>query len=70
MLLAMHTLLGVIAITAFAGMTAVVKATVKFPPSSQRKLGSSVFRCVPAEFKNEKYKALLNTNPRSDLFKN
>ena len=49
-------------IPAFAGMTAVLeaivvfkaigvfKATVKFPPSSRRKPGSSVFRRVPKNF--------------------
>jgi hypothetical protein len=34
-------------IPAYAGMTVVVVATVKFPPSSRRKPGSSVFRCKP-----------------------
>ena len=34
-------------IPAYAGMTVVVVATVKFPPSSRRRPGSSVFRCTP-----------------------
>jgi hypothetical protein len=46
-----------------------LKATAKLPPSSRRTPGSSVFRCAPAEFENENYKASLNTNPRSAIFK-
>jgi hypothetical protein len=39
-------------------MTVVVEATVKFPPSSRRKPGSSVFRYIPEKIQSRALKSL------------